>query len=108
MANDDPTRLSSLESLILKMLISSGNEMFGLEMVEHSGKRLKKGTIYVTLGRMEDKGFIESRKEEPRPNARGLPRRLYKPSALGTRVLHEWEFSFSSQTPLFGLSGRIA
>ena len=104
MSNDDPTRLSSLESLILKMLISSGNEMFGLEMVEHSGKRLKKGTIYVTLSRMEDKGFIESRKEEPRPNARGLPRRLYKPTALGTRVLHEWEFAFS-QMSSFGLLG---
>lgn len=88
---DDPTRLSALENLILRMLISQGGEMFGLEMVEQSGKRLKRGTIYVTLGRMEDKGFIESRKEERRPGARGLPRRLYKPSALGRRVLQEWE-----------------
>ena len=76
--------------------------MFGLEMVEKSGKRLKKGTIYVTLGRMEDKGFIESRKEDPRPNARGLPRRLYQPSAHGVRVLNEWESSFSIDSIAWG------
>jgi len=88
---DDPTRLSSLELLVLKMLTNTGGEMYGLQMVEQSGKRLKRGTIYVTLGRMEDKGFIESRKEKQREGARGLPRRLYKPSALGQRVLAEWE-----------------
>ena len=89
--NEDPTRLSSLEVLVLKMLINNGGEMYGLEMVDQSGRRLKRGTIYVTLGRMEDKGFIKSRKEKLRPGARGLPRRLYKPSALGQRVLAAWE-----------------
>ena len=89
--SNDPTRLSALEFLILKMLINNSGEMFGLEMVESSGGRLKRGTIYVTLGRMEDKGFILSRKEKQREGARGLPRRLYKPSALGQRVLAAWE-----------------
>lgn len=88
----DPTRLSGIETAILKMLMTNGGEMYGLEMIEQSGKRLKRGTIYVTLGRMEDKGFIESRKEEARPGARGLPRRLYKPAAHGIRTLQEWEF----------------
>ena len=88
---NDPTRLSALEFLILKMLINNSGEMFGLEMVEESSGRLKRGTIYVTLGRMEDKGYILSRKEKQREGARGLPRRLYKPSALGQRVLAVWE-----------------
>jgi len=88
----DPTRLSSLEFLILKMLVNGNSgEMFGLEMVVQSGGRLKRGTIYVTLGRMEDKGLILSRKEKRREGARGLPRRLYKPSAKGRRVLAAWE-----------------
>ena len=87
----DPTRLSAIEMLILKMLIANGAEMYGLEMIEQSGKRLKRGTIYVTLGRMEEKGFVESRKEDARPTARGLPRRLYKPAAQGVRTLQEWE-----------------
>lgn len=91
MNESDPTRLSSLEVLILRMLIAHGGEMYGLEMVNSSGRRLKRGTVYVTLGRMEDKGYIESRKEAQQPKARGLPRRLYKPSALGARALAEWE-----------------
>ncbi len=98
--SDEPTRLSAIEMLILKMLIANGGEMYGLEMIEQSGKRLKRGTIYVTLGRMEEKGLIESRKEESRPGARGLPRRLYKPALHGIRTLQEWELIPSLQ-PVF-------
>jgi DNA-binding PadR family transcriptional regulator len=78
--------LSDKERLILELL-SSGEERYGLEMVDASGGRLKRGTIYVTLGRMEDKGFITSRlSDEPTPGG-GLPLRLYQPTALGRRVL---------------------
>ncbi len=73
------------------MLMNQSGEMYGLEMVTASGGRLKLGSVYVTLGRMESKGCIESRQESRRPNSRGLPRRLYKPTALGMRVLVEWE-----------------
>jgi len=95
--NANPTRLSAVEMLILKMLIANNGEMYGLEMIAESGKRLKRGTIYVTLGRMEEKGFVESRKEDVRPGARGLPRRLYKPAAHGVRTLREWELPNESQ-----------
>ena len=94
MRNQDPTRLSALESVVLKMLINKGGEMFGLEMVDNSGNRLKKGTIYVTLSRMEGKDFIQSRKEPKRPGARGLPRRLYQITDLGMEVLQNWELSW--------------
>ena len=86
--------LSAKEEVILRMLVSQGGkELYGLEMVQHSEKRLKPGTIYVTLSRMEDKGYIQSRKEEPRPSARGLPRRLYKVTGLGQKVLSAWELA---------------
>ena len=93
----DPTRLSALEFLILRMLIASGGEMYGLELVNQSDGRLKRGTIYVTLSRLEDKGIILSRKEKQRPGARGLPRRLYRPSAMGRRVLAAWEIPTSGE-----------
>src|SRR5262249_49385819 len=85
----DPTRvpkMSETEALILGMLINGGKEMFGLEMIEASGGKLKRGTIYVTLQRMADKGFVESR-EEPRTNPEiGIPRRLYRATGLGQRI----------------------
>jgi PadR family transcriptional regulator, regulatory protein PadR len=66
-------------------LLETG-ERFGLELVEASGGRLKRGTVYVTLGRMETKGFVQSRQEQRAPGAIGLPRRLYRATAYGLKV----------------------
>lgn len=78
-------KLSRKEMLTLEMLIGKG-EMFGLEMVEASEGELKRGTIYVTLQRMGDKGYIESR-EVPRTMPEiGIPRRKYRATGLGERV----------------------
>lgn len=83
--NNEFPKLSRKEFLILEMLIDKG-EMFGLEMVEASNGELKRGTIYVTLQRMGDKGYVESR-EEPRQNPEiGIPRRKYWATGLGARV----------------------
>ena len=83
--NNEFPRLSRKEFLILGMLIGRG-EMFGLEMVETSEGELKRGTIYVTLQRMGNKGYIESR-EEPRSMPEiGIPRRKYLATGLGERV----------------------
>jgi PadR family transcriptional regulator PadR len=74
------------EALILELL-GRGRERYGLELVNASKGRLKRGTVYVTLGRMEDKGFVTSRLEDAPAEAGGLPRRLYEATALGRRVL---------------------
>ena len=76
--------ISSTESLVLDLLESS--ERYGLELVEASGGRLKRGSIYVTLGRMEAKGFVASRQEDRPPGAIGLPRRQYRPTPYGLKV----------------------
>jgi DNA-binding PadR family transcriptional regulator len=76
--------LSPLEALVLDLLALK-NPTYGLDLVTSSSGRLKRGTVYVTLGRMEQKGFVRSRLEE-RPGE-GPPRRLYVPTALGFRAL---------------------
>ncbi len=76
--------ISAIESLILDALES--REHFGLELVERSAGRLKRGSIYVTLGRMEVKGFVESRQEDRIAGAIGLPRRLYRATTYGLKV----------------------
>jgi len=76
--------ISGTESLILDLL--EARERFGLELVETSQGKLKRGSIYVMLGRMEAKGFVESRQEERAPGAIGLPRRLYRATAYGLKV----------------------
>lgn len=94
-------RLSATERAILELL-SSGPELFGLQLVQQSHGALKRGTVYVTLGRMQDKGFVESRTEPLPPGGIGLPRRLYRPTALGLCVLDSWNIAvhaFARYTP---------
>jgi|ERR671912_389726 DNA-binding PadR family transcriptional regulator len=81
--------LSAKESLILELL-SASDQMYGLQLVAASRRRLKRGTVYVTLGRMEEKGYITSHLEDPPSKSGGLPRRVYEPTALGRRVLEAW------------------
>ena len=77
--------LSIKEALILDLLGRS-KEMYGLELVAASDGGLKRGTVYVTLGRMEQKGLISSRVEDEPPPSGGLPRRLYMATAYGRNV----------------------
>jgi DNA-binding PadR family transcriptional regulator len=77
------------ERLILELLVSGG-PTFGLALVERSGGVLKRGTVYVTLGRLENKGLVESEQEPLPPTAIGLPRRVYRITGLGERVLRAW------------------
>ena len=82
--------LPATERLILDLLLYHGNEMFGLELVEVSAGRLKRGSVYVTLQRMVKKGLVEGR-EEPRPAPEiGIPRRLYSVTGFGERVLRAY------------------
>lgn len=74
----------------MNLLISARSPMYGLELVDKSNGELKRGTIYVTLGRLEDKGYIKSKREAEEPGV-ATPRRLYKPTGLGAKVYHALE-----------------
>ncbi len=88
-------RLSAKESIILKLLINNPTALYGLEMVKMSEGELKSGTIYVTLNRMEEKGYLSSKKDAQELGQRGLPRRIYKPTGLGERAYNAFEMSLA-------------
>lgn len=88
------------ETLILQLLARE-KEMYGLELVDSSKRRLKRGTVYVTLGRMEKKGYVTSRLEDAPPSAGGLPRRIYEATAFGKRVLAAWDQVAARLVPEF-------
>lgn len=93
--------LSAKESLILSMLVPGG-EMYGLEIVRESDGGIKRGTVYVTVNRMEEKGYVDSRKEEKDPTVPGLPRRLYKATGYGISVFNLWQHAANTLlTPQF-------
>ncbi|HYB93374.1 MAG TPA: helix-turn-helix transcriptional regulator [Vicinamibacterales bacterium] len=76
--------MSRTESLVMELL--RGRERYGLELVEASDGSLKRGSVYVILARMEEKGFVESRQEERTSGVSGTPRRLYRATAYGRKV----------------------
>lgn len=84
MADPRLPSMSRTESLVMDLL--RGRERYGLELVEASHGALKRGSVYVTLARMEEKGFIDSRQEERTSGTRGLPRRLYRVTPYGLKV----------------------
>lgn len=90
---------SAKEAIALEML-SAGAAMYGLEMVKRSRGRLGRGTIYVVLDRLEEKGFISST-ATPVPGQAGMPRRLYCITALGQRAIAARE---AARTLLAGFS----
>ena len=81
--------ISVRECLVLEQLRTG--DKYGLELVTASRGALKRGTVYVTLGRMERKGFVESRQEPLAAGAIGLPRRLYRATAYGLKVLDAYQ-----------------
>ena len=85
MADNGIPRLSGREFIIMKLLTSTRGKMYGLELVKASDGALKRGTIYVTLGRLEEKGYIKSAPEKLSSGETG-PRRLYEPTGVGARV----------------------
>lgn len=89
-AGNEVPSLSPTEAKILQRLIGHG-EMYGLQLVEESDGDIKRGTVYVTLQRMTEKGFVESRQEEPLPPTPGLPRRMYRATGAGETALRTWE-----------------
>lgn len=77
------------EKYILQMLASAETKMYGLQMIEASGGRLKRGTIYVTLMRMEEKGLISSSEQPSSRDEIGISRRFYSITENGRAYLEE-------------------
>lgn len=107
-SNEQIPRLSVKEALILELLLEKPTgEMYGLELVNNSGAGIKRGTVYVTLSRMEDKGFVQSRQEEPQPGASGLPRRLYGPTGYGQKIYEVWQMAREARRLLSSVEEAI-
>ena len=84
--------LSKTEFLILSIMSKNGfRELYGLEMLELSDGKIKRGTIYTTLQRMQDKEFVTSYKEDKPDNVPGNPRRLYKITGKGKLALNSYQ-----------------
>jgi DNA-binding PadR family transcriptional regulator len=87
--HNTPPTLSAKERVVLELL-AAGGQMYGLQLVAQAQGRLKRGTVYVTLGRMQQKGLIDADAEKLSDDSGLVPRRMYRATSYGLRVLQAW------------------
>ena len=93
--------LTPKELIVLELLLRH-QELYGLQLVAASRGQLKRGTVYVTLGRMEEKGYITSKLHAPPSGTGGMPRRIYTVTALGRRMFTAWTSGAKQLVPEWG------
>ncbi len=80
-----------LEAQVLACVIQEG-PIYGLEIVRKTS--VKRGSVYVLLGRLETMGFVLSSTDipdDPEDDYEGIPRRFYWASPLGMKFRSVFE-----------------
>jgi PadR family transcriptional regulator PadR len=86
--------LGQFEQLVLTAILTLRDDAYGVtihskvEELAHP-KAVSLGAIYVTLGRLEDKGLVASWMSDPTAQRGGRAKRCYRLEALGERALQE-------------------
>ncbi len=84
-------RLGHFEQLVLLAVLRLGDAAYAsaiLDEIDHAtGKTASAGSMYVTLDRLEEKGFLRSRLADSTSERGGRPRRYVTVTAYGLREL---------------------
>jgi DNA-binding PadR family transcriptional regulator len=85
------TYLGEFEHLVLLAILRLGDTAYApailAELEARTGRPPSPGSVYVTLDRLEEKGFLKSRFEDPSTDRGGRPRRYVNVTARGIREL---------------------
>lgn len=89
MARLDPP--GDFEQLVLLAVLRLGDGAYAVpirrEIEERAGRAPARGAVYVTLERLEQKGYLESSLGEAAAERGGRPRRYYRVRPAGVRAL---------------------
>jgi DNA-binding PadR family transcriptional regulator len=81
------------EQLVLLAVMRVGERAYAVpvrdEIGARTGRTPTRGAVYVTLERLERKGYLDSRLGEPVAERGGRPRRYYRVRPSGVRALEE-------------------
>jgi PadR family transcriptional regulator, regulatory protein PadR len=85
--------LGEFEQLVLLAIAHLRGEAYGIPIVEEierrTGRSVARAAVYVTLRRLEEKGFLSSWMGDPTPERGGKGRRYVRLEAEGARALRE-------------------
>ena len=85
--------LGEFEQMVLLAIAHMEGEAYGVPIVEEierrTGRSVARAAVYITLRRLEEKGFVSSWMSDPTPERGGKGRRCVKLEAEGVRALRE-------------------
>ncbi|MBP8273993.1 MAG: helix-turn-helix transcriptional regulator [Acidobacteria bacterium] len=91
MSPNETTLLGEVEQLVLLAVLRLGDEAYAVPMRElieqDAGVALSRGTMYVTLERLERKGFVTSWFSDPQAVRGGKARRYFRLKPAGLAAL---------------------
>jgi DNA-binding PadR family transcriptional regulator len=83
--------LGEFEQLVMLALLRLGDNAYGMtvrrEIEQIAGRTATLGSVYGTLDRLEDKGYITSWYDDPHPVRGGHPRRYFHVEPRGELAL---------------------
>src|SRR5262245_27122798 len=83
--------LGEFELLVLLAILQAGDEAYGTtildELHQRAGRTISRGALYVTLDRLESKGYVSSMTGDGDRSRGGRPRRYYALRPVGVALL---------------------
>src|SRR3954470_19856964 len=84
----DVSVLGEFEHMVLLAIMRLGDDAYAVpvrdEIARCTGREVSRGSIYITLDRLETKGYLKSRLADPTPERGGRAKRYYalRPRAI--------------------------
>jgi DNA-binding PadR family transcriptional regulator len=101
--------LHDFEQLVLLALLRLGPRAYGIaiatELMDRTGRSATLGSVYKTLTRLEQKGYVRTTVGEPTPERGGRRKRYYRLSPSGRAALAESLAAIQSLTA--GIEGLL-
>src|SRR6059036_430959 len=89
----DVSVLGEFEQVVLLAVLRLGDSAYAVsirdEIVRNTGRDVARGSIYITLDRLETKGFLRSRLADSTPERGGRAKRYYELRPRAIEALKE-------------------
>jgi DNA-binding PadR family transcriptional regulator len=85
--------LGEFEQMVLLAIAHLRNDAYAVPIVDEierrTGRSVARAAVYITLRRLEEKGFVSAWMSEPLPERGGKPRRNVRLEPAGAKALRE-------------------
>lgn len=94
--------LGEFEHIVLLALLRLEDQAYGVTVRQEIELRTRRevsiGAVYATLGRLEAKGYVKSRRGEPTPERGGRSKRFFRVTARGVAAVNRTHHALQSMT----------